>query len=81
MRWIFFGGGVARGVGEIIGIRIRHNAESKNLSQFKAELCSLRQLKAVLWIRIRMDPELLPGSGSGIFVPDPDPAKHGRADK
>ena len=23
-----------------------------------------------------MDPELLPGSGSGIIVPDPDPAKY-----
>ena len=33
----------------------------------------------VLWIRIRMAPELLPGSG--IFVPDPDPAKNERADK
>ena len=30
------------------------------------------QLKPVLWIRIRMYPELLPGSG--IIVPDPDPA-------
>ena len=31
----------------------------------------------VLWIRIRMDPEIWPGSrsGSGIKVPDPDPAK------
>ena len=28
-------------------------------------------LLPVLWIRIRMDPELLPGSGSGIIVPDP----------
>ena len=26
---------------------------------------------AVLWIRIPIDPELLPGSGSGIIVPDP----------
>ena len=26
---------------------------------------------AVLWIRIPMDSELLPGSGSGIIVPDP----------
>ena len=34
---------------------------------------------AVLWIRIRMDPELLLGSGSGIIVPDP--AKYERADK
>ena len=34
---------------------------------------------AVLWIRIRMDPELLPGSGSGIK--DPDPAKSERAYK
>ena len=33
----------------------------------------------VLWIRIRMDPELLPGSGSGIKVPDP--AKSVRAYK
>ena len=38
-----------------------------------------RLLKAVLRIRIRMDPELLPGSGSGIIVPDP--AKYERADK
>ena len=37
--------------------------------------------RAVLWIRIRMDPELLPGSGSGIIVPDSDPAKSERADK
>ena len=28
-----------------------------------------------------MDPELLPGSGFGIIVPDPDPAKYERADK
>ena len=28
-------------------------------------------LRAVLWIRIRMNPELLPGSGSGIEDPDP----------
>ena len=33
------------------------------------------------WIRIRMDPELLPGSGSGIIVPDSDPANYKRADK
>ena len=31
---------------------------------------------AVLWIWIRMNPELLPGFGSGIIVPDPDPAKY-----
>ena len=38
---------------------------------------------AVLWIRIRIYPELLPGSvsGFGIIVPDPDPAKSERADK
>ena len=36
-------------------------------------------LDPVLWIRIRMDPELLPGSG--IKVPDPDPAKSERAYK
>ena len=35
--------------------------------------------KPVLWIRIRMDPKLLPGSG--IKVPDPDPAKSERAYK
>ena len=28
-----------------------------------------------------MDPELLPGSESGIKVPDPDPAKSERANK
>ena len=32
-------------------------------------------------LRIRMDPELLPVSGSGIKVPDPDPAKSKRAYK
>ena len=39
--------------------------------------------QAVLWIRIqiRRDPELLPGSGSGIIVSDPDPAKSERACK
>ena len=35
----------------------------------------------VLWIRIRMDPEFLPGSGSGIIVLDPDPAESERACK
>ena len=34
---------------------------------------------AVLWIRIRMDSELLPGSG--IIVKDTNPAKYERADK
>ena len=34
---------------------------------------------SVLWIRIRMDPELLPESGSGIIVPNP--AKSERAYK
>ena len=29
----------------------------------------------MLRIRIRMDPELFAGSGSGIIVSDPDPAK------
>ena len=28
---------------------------------------------------MRMDPELLPGSGFGIKVPDPDPPKSERA--
>ena len=37
--------------------------------------------KPVLRIRIRMYPELLPGSGYGIIVPEPDPAKSERADK
>ena len=39
------------------------------------------QINPVLWIQICMDPELLPGSGSGIKVPDPDPAKSERAYK
>ena len=39
----------------------------------------LAGLKSVLWIRIRKDPELLPGSG--IKVPDPIPAKSERAYK
>ena len=34
-------------------------------------------VNAVSWIWIRMDPELLPGSGFGIKVPDP--AKSERA--
>ena len=37
--------------------------------------------KAELRIQIRMDPELLPESGSGIIVPDPSPAKCERAYK
>ena len=37
-------------------------------------------IKPVWRIRIRMDQELLPGSGLGIIVPDPDPAKYERAD-
>ena len=36
---------------------------------------------AVLRIRIRMDPKLLPGPGFGIIVPDPDLAKKEKADK
>ena len=42
-------------------------------------LSTIKWLAAVLWIWIRMDPELLPGSGSGII--DPDPAKYEKADK
>ena len=38
---------------------------------------SVGYFKPVLWIR--MDPELLPGSG--IKVPDPDPAKSEKAYK
>ena len=30
--------------------------------------------KPVWWIRIRMELDILPGSGSGIIVPDFDPA-------
>ena len=36
-------------------------------------------LQLVLWIRIRMDPELFSWSGSGIIVPNK--AKNERADK
>ena len=39
------------------------------------------RVKAVLWIRIRMDPELFAGSGSVIIVPDPETAKSERAYK
>ena len=39
----------------------------------------MKKKLAVLWIRIRMNPELLPGSG--IEVPDPNPAKSERAYK
>ena len=38
-------------------------------------------LEPVLWIRIRMNLELLPGSGSRIKLPDSDPAKSERAYK
>ena len=54
------------------------NAGPENIFFFK--LVYSRCKYAVLWIRIRMDPELLPGSGSVIIVPDPDSAKE-RADK
>ena len=32
---------------------------------------SISMLSAVLWIRIRSDPEGFPGSRFGIIVPDP----------
>ena len=35
--------------------------------------------RPVLLIRIRIDPEILPGARSGIIIPDPDPAKSERA--
>ena len=38
----------------------------------------IKVIKPVLRIRIRMDPEFLPGSGSRIIVPDLDPAKNER---
>ena len=50
------------------------------LSRYRV-LTRVAGLQPVLWIRIRMDPELLPGSGSGIKVPNPDPAKSERAYK
>ena len=43
------------------------------------QIQKLLQLIAVLRVRIRMYPDLLPGSGSGIKVPDP--AKSERAYK
>ena len=46
---------------------------------FRPEVVVLVQ--AVLRIRIRMDPDLLPGSGPGIIVPDSDPAKNERTYK
>ena len=48
----------------------------------KVTVCSLQldhNINTVLRIRIRKDPELLPGSG--IIVLDPDPAKREKADK
>ena len=39
------------------------------------------KINSKMAVRIRMDLELLPGSGSGIIVPDPDSAKYERADK
>ena len=48
---------------------------------WKVPSCPNPFIQAVLWIRIRMDPELLPGSGSESKVPDPDPAKSERAYK
>ena len=41
----------------------------------KSFCSNLIKIRVVLWIRIRMDPELLPGSGSGIKVPDPAKVK------
>ena len=41
----------------------------------------INKTKTNVRIRICMDPELLPGSWSGIIVPDPDPAKSERADE
>ena len=42
-----------------------------------------RGLEGVQWIvqGSDADPELLPGSGSGIINPDPGPAKNERPDK
>ena len=39
--------------------------------------CTLKHFMVlpVMWIRILMDPELLPGYGSGIIDLEPDPAK------
>ena len=48
---------------------------------FYFEIGKMKMIVAVLRIWIRMDPELLPETGSGIIVPDPDPAKNERADK
>ena len=47
----------------------------------KIKTQQIMHLEPVLWIRIRMDPELLPGSRFRIIVPDPDPAKSERAYK
>ena len=50
---------------------------------YNIRIAIIKIIKLVLWIRIRnhMDPELFPGSGSGIIVPVSDPAKNERADK
>ena len=60
----------------------RNAVNYSEISEFKMiHFISVRRKKAVLQIRIRLDPKLLPGSGSGIIVSDPDPAKSERADK
>ena len=72
---------------EVAWVRIRHlllyhlGGGKNSLCNTVLSLHCIRYSNAVLWIQIRMDPELLPGSGSGIKVPDPDPAKSERAYK
>ena len=60
--------------------KVRVPKGQKNNREF-SRVKTLNKLELV--ISSVVDPELLSGSvsGSGIIVPDPDPAKHERADK
>ena len=74
-------GGGPDGEGDEAGPRKRRGAARAELDfgPIKVEVTQNLHFNPVLWIRIRMDPDLLPGSGSGIIFLDP--AKSERAYK
>ena len=62
---------------------------SRNTTRLRKRIIFLERISSVNWnvFDSVVDPDpygsakLLPGSGSGITVPDPDPAKNERTDK